>query len=77
IYLLAAENDRYGARKASCGGMLRIGWSTHKETGETRQRLSEAHFCRVRHSPVSQWRRTLMRHARIYQSLPRIVADYP
>ena len=46
IYLLAAEYERYGARMASCGGLLRFGWSTLKETGETRLRLREAHFCR-------------------------------
>ncbi|STR51384.1 Uncharacterised protein [Klebsiella oxytoca] len=77
IYLLAAEYERYGARMASCGGLLRFGWSTLKETGETRLRLREAHFCRVRHCPVCQWRRSLMWQARFYQSLPRIVADYP
>ncbi|MBM2915479.1 protein rep, partial [Escherichia coli] len=77
IYLLAAEYERYGARMALCGGLLRFGWSTLKETGETRLRLREAHFCRVRHCPVCQWRRSLMWQARFYQSLPRIVADYP
>ena len=76
IYLLAAEYERYGARMASCGGLLRFGWSTLKETGETRLRLREAHFCRIRHCPVCQWRRSLMWQARFYQSLPRIVADY-
>ena len=45
---------------ASCGGLLRFGWSTLKETGETRLRLREAHFCRIRHCPVCQWRRSLM-----------------
>ncbi len=60
IYLLAAEYERYGARMASCGGLLRFGWATLKETGETRLRLREAHFCRVRHCPVCQWRRSLM-----------------
>ena len=56
--------------------LLRFGWSTLKETGETRLRLREAHFCRIRHCPVCQWRRSLMWQARFYQSLPRIVADY-
>ncbi|MCE4093448.1 protein rep, partial [Klebsiella pneumoniae] len=69
--------ERYGARMACCGGLLRFGWSTLKATGETRLRLREAHFCRVRHGPVCQWRRSLMWQARFYQSLPRIVADYP
>ncbi|KYH63433.1 Replication protein, partial [Salmonella enterica subsp. enterica serovar Typhimurium] len=39
IYLLAAEYERYGARMAACGGLLRFGWATLKETGETRLRL--------------------------------------
>ncbi len=77
INLLAAEYDRYGARMALCGGLLRFGWATLKETGETRLRLREAHFCRVRHCPVCQWRRSLMSQARCYQSLARIGADYP
>ncbi|MFO5558388.1 protein rep, partial [Klebsiella pneumoniae] len=34
-------------------------------------------FCRVLHCPVCEWRRALMWQARFYQSLPRIVADYP
>ncbi|MGZ7278142.1 protein rep, partial [Streptococcus pyogenes] len=40
-------------------------------------RLRSAEFCRVRHCPVCQWRRSLMWQARFYQALPRIVADYP
>uniref|UniRef100_UPI00137AE98A protein rep n=1 Tax=Escherichia coli TaxID=562 RepID=UPI00137AE98A len=77
VYLLAAKYDRYVARMASYGGLLLFGWSTLKETQETRLRLGKAHFCRVRHGPVCQWRRSLMWQARFYQSLPRIVADYP
>ncbi|WP_306465781.1 protein rep [Bifidobacterium breve] len=62
---------------ASCSGLLRFGWSTIMETGETRLRLRSAQFCRVRHCPVCQWRRTLMWQARFYQALPKIVVDYP
>ncbi|WP_188317510.1 protein rep, partial [Salmonella enterica] len=67
----------YGARMASCGWLQRAGWSTLKVTVETRLRLREAHCCRVRHWPVCQWRRSLLFHARCFQSLPRYVADYP
>ncbi|EBN3512773.1 Replication protein [Salmonella enterica subsp. enterica serovar Montevideo] len=77
IYMRAAEFESYAARMRDCGGLLRFGWSTLKDTGETRLRLREAHFCRVRHCPVCQWRRSLMWQARFYQSLPKIVADYP
>jgi len=68
IYQTAAEFERYALRMASCSGLLRFGWSTIMETGETRLRLRSAQFCRVRHCPVCQWRRTLMWQARFYQA---------
>lgn len=77
IYLRAAEFESYAARMRDCAGLLRFGWSALKDTGETRLRLREAHFCRVRHCPVCQWRRSLMWQARFYQSLPKIVDEYP
>ncbi|CAK0748132.1 protein rep (plasmid) [Escherichia coli] len=77
IYLRAAGFERYGERVASCSGILRFGWSTNTETGETRLRLRDARFCRVRHCPICQWRRSLMWQARFYQSLPKIVAEHP
>jgi len=77
IYQTASEFERYAQRMASCSGLLRFGWSTLRETGETRLRLRGAQFCRVRHCPVCQWRRTLMWQARFYQALPKIVADWP
>ncbi|EMK7674238.1 protein rep [Escherichia coli] len=77
IYLRAAGFERYGERVEGCSGILRFGWSTNEETGETRLRLRDARFCRVRHCPICQWRRSLMWQARFYQSLPKIVAVYP
>ncbi|HCN8624122.1 TPA: protein rep [Escherichia coli] len=77
IYQTAAEFERYAQRMASCSGLLRFGWSTLMETGETRLRLRSAQFCRVRHCPVCQWRRTLMWQARFYQALPKIVVQFP
>ncbi|MBW4451812.1 MAG: protein rep [Nostoc indistinguendum CM1-VF10] len=40
-------------------------------------KLSDARFCRVRHCPVCQWRRSLMWKARAYKILPQVVTDYP
>jgi plasmid rolling circle replication initiator protein Rep len=77
IYQTASEFERYAQRMASCSGLLRFGWSTIVETGETRLRLRSAQFCRVRHCPVCQWRRTLMWQARFYQALPKIVESHP
>lgn len=77
IYAAAVEFERYAARMADCGGVLRFGWATTPETGETSLQLREAHFCRVRHCPVCQWRRSLMWQARFYQSLPKLVQEHP
>ena len=36
-----------------------------------------AKFCRVRHCPVCQWRRSLCWKAKMYNVLPQIVEKYP
>lgn len=77
IYASAEEFERLAARIGDCSGVLRFAWVDSPETGESRLRLREAHFCRVRHCPVCQWRRSLMWQARFYQSLPQLVAKYP
>ena len=40
-------------------------------------KLRSARFCRVRHCPVCQWRRSLMWKAKTYKVLPKIVDKYP
>ncbi|HEY9599038.1 MAG TPA: protein rep [Cyanophyceae cyanobacterium] len=40
-------------------------------------KLSSARFCRVRHCPVCQWRRSLAWKAKAYKVLPQIVEKYP
>lgn len=77
IYASVVEFERYASRMAQCGGLLRFGWVELSETGVSVLRLREAHFCRVRHCPVCQWRRSLMWKARFYQSLPKIVQEHP
>lgn len=77
IYASSVEFERYAERMASCSGRLRFGWDTCHESGESSLRLREAHFCRVRHCPTCQWRRSLMWQARFYQALPNIVQAHP
>ena len=60
IYSTAAEFERYAQRIATCSGLLRFGWHPDSDTGEVHMGLREARFCRVRHCPVCQWRRSLM-----------------
>lgn len=77
IYASALGFERYAARMAQCSGLLRFGWIDSPQAGVSVLRLREAYFCRVRHCPVCQWRRSLMWKARFYQSLPRIVQEHP
>lgn len=77
IYATAVEFERYAARMADCGGVLLFGWTIDPATWVTALRLRNANFCRVRHCPVCQWRRSLMWQARFHQSLPKIVQEYP
>lgn len=77
IYALAEDFERYASRIDKCSGVLRFAWAGDPETGEIRLRLREAHFCRVRHCPVCQWRRSLMWLARFYDALPEIQQAHP
>ena len=72
IYAKAAEFERLAARMRDCAGLLLFGQSIDTETGEMGLKLRSARFCRVRHCPVCQWRRSLMWQARFYQALPAI-----
>ena len=77
IYATVEDFERYAQRIDQCSGILSYGWHPDPETGEVLLRLREAHFCRVRHCPVCQWRRSLMWQARFYQSLPAIQEAHP
>jgi plasmid rolling circle replication initiator protein Rep len=68
--------DRYSQRISFCSQLLEFGLKAAED--ETIQlKLRSAKFCRVRHCPVCQWRRSLMWKAKAYQILPKIVSKYP
>lgn len=77
IYASAVGFERYAQRMSECSGLLQFAWADNPETGETSLKLRKAQFCRVRHCPVCQWRRSLMWQARFYQALPAIVKEHP
>lgn len=77
IYAQDAEFRRLGARVLDCSGFLVFGRIADQETGELSLKLRGAQFCRVRHCPVCQWRRSMMWQAKFYQSLPAVQAAYP
>lgn len=71
-----SEFNRYADRMTFCSEFLGFGFEG-TDDGEVRLKLRTARFCRVRHCPVCQWRRSLMWKAKAYKVLPTIIRDYP
>ncbi|MGK2849282.1 MAG: protein rep [Minisyncoccota bacterium] len=76
MYARSQEFERYAARLSDCSGILRFAW-IDQEDGTSQLKLREARFCRVRHCPVCQWRRSLMWQARFYDALPKLSEENP
>jgi plasmid rolling circle replication initiator protein Rep len=68
--------ERYAERVSFCSQILEFGLNAG-EDDTIRLKLRSAKFCRVRHCPVCQWRRSLMWKAKAYQVLPKITSKYP
>lgn len=70
-----SEFHRYSERMTFCSELLDFKLVPSDEAYALK--LSSARFCRVRHCPVCQWRRSLMWKAKAYKVLPQIVEAYP
>lgn len=77
IYADAAEFEKYAHRINQCSGILHFARPFNLDTGERSFKLKMARFCRVRHCPVCQWRRSLMYLARFLEAVPALVDAYP
>lgn len=62
---------KYAQRINGCSGYLKFAADQGKLV------LKEVWFCRVRHCPVCQWRRSLKMRAMMYQKIDGIIAQYP
>lgn len=69
-------HTRYAERISECSQWLAYALQCNDE-GEIRLKLRDARFCRVRHCPICQWRRSLMWRARFFKALPKIQEKYP
>lgn len=76
IYRLVSDFERLAHRVSKCAGRLDFAL-VPDDDGALHLKLRRAEFCRVRHCPICQWRRSLMWLARFYQALPSIEAQYP
>ena len=68
---------RYAERIGSCSQLLEFMSQVDPETAEIALKLNHTHFCRVRHCPVCQWRRSLKWRARFFEAMPKIREAYP
>ena len=73
---LCDGRERYIERVRECSQWLTYALKA-KDDGEVTLKLREARFCRVRHCPVCQWRKSLMWRARFFKALPKIQEKYP
>lgn len=71
------RHRRYAERVTNCAQVLEFARDLPKKELPSQLKLKHAWFCRVRHCPVCQWRRSLGWQARVYQALPHMVKDYP
>jgi plasmid rolling circle replication initiator protein Rep len=70
------EFSDYAQRINFCSQLLEFGMGLDHNDA-LKLKLKSARFCRVRHCPVCQWRRSLMWKAKAYKVLPKIVEQYP
>jgi plasmid rolling circle replication initiator protein Rep len=79
VYASSGESRhwRYAERVEQCSQVLEFARDPPKHDARQKITLKKAHFCHVRFCPVCQWRRALKYQAIVYQSLPRLMADYP
>jgi plasmid rolling circle replication initiator protein Rep len=73
----ASRHQRYGLRVEQCSQVLEFARDPLQQSGKQKYKLKNAWFCRVRHCPVCQWRRSLMWQAKVYRALPSLLRDYP
>jgi plasmid rolling circle replication initiator protein Rep len=74
---LGTTFDQYADRIAGCSGSLEFRLMADGDSGLLKLKLIGSHFCRVRHCPVCLWRRQLRWRARLFEALPKLLADYP
>lgn len=66
----------YSIRIQQCSQLLGFALEA-QEPDEWKLKLRQAKFCRVRHCPVCQWRRTLVWRARFFTAIPKVMEAYP
>lgn len=71
-----SEFQQYSTRVHFCSQILEFGFGM-TDSDSLRLKLKNARFCRVRHCPICQWRRSLRHKALFYRVIPKVWQDYP
>lgn len=71
------HHQHYAERVGNCSQVLVFARDPPPQVGKPKLKLTNVWFCRVRHCPVCQWRRSRMWQARIWKALPLIIRDHP
>lgn len=74
-YATSDKFKRYGERMDACSELLRFMYQDNLVTGESKLKLYDAKFCRVRLCPVCQWRRSMAWRAKLFQNLPLLLEE--
>jgi plasmid rolling circle replication initiator protein Rep len=72
-----SQYKQYSDRINFCSELLDFKLTPDTDEGVLKLKLSAARFCRVRHCPVCQWRRSLMWKAKAFKILPKVVEHFP
>lgn len=72
-----SRHQRYATRVENCSQVLSFARDPPTKSGKSKLKLTNAWFCRVRHCPICQWRRSLMWQAKMYRALPALLKDFP
>jgi plasmid rolling circle replication initiator protein Rep len=75
-YFHSEDFQKYARRVSECSQILQFG-IVPDGVAKRKLKLTGSRFCRVRHCPVCQWRRSLMWKSKAYKVLPTIVEQYP
>lgn len=70
-----SAHNKYSMRMDGCAEFLKFNFIDNEETGESKLKLTQANFCRVRLCPVCQWRRSMAWRGRLFKKLPELLKE--
>lgn len=76
-YYAGSEFESHNQAISFCSQLLEFGLVPDPIEGAYKLKLRSSRFCRKRHCPVCQWRRSLRWKAKAHQMIPLVVRDYP